>query len=359
MWINNKFFKYGTGILLVLLIIFMLGKIEYFLYPFNKLVAAVFTPLLISAILYYTLRPLVNFLQRFRIRRTLAIVASFFMVIVLFSILSMYTSSIIVDQFNQLRIDMANSINGIDWLKSSSFIKSEWLELIHLDDIQQNVLDSVNMATKNLGGFLIGFMATVTNVGTLALMIPFILFYFLKDDQNFSHKFLNMISKKYKADGEKILSDIDKTLASYIGGQMLVAFVLGILTFLGYLVIRIDYPVILAIFAMVCSLIPFFGAAIGVIPALFVAIAVDPFMIVKVLIVMVVVQQVGGNLISPQIMGQSLKLHPVTVLLLLLIGVSLYGFIGLLLVVPTYAAAKVTSKNLFAIYKRYKKQPPN
>ncbi len=73
MWYNHKFFKFGSAILLILLIIYMLGQIDFFLEPFRKLVASIFTPLLISTLLYYVLRPLVNLLEKIKVRRTFGI----------------------------------------------------------------------------------------------------------------------------------------------------------------------------------------------------------------------------------------------------------------------------------------------
>lgn len=353
MWYKHKFFKYGASILLVLLIIFMLGQIDFFLEPFRKLLASIFTPLLISAIFYYILRPLVSLLEKIRIRRTIAILLSFIIVVFLFIILSTYTGAIIVEQFNQLLKDLPNFDTA--WERTLSFLNSKWLESVPFDKFQDKLVDILNSVPENLKTILFGLVSTVTNVGTIVLMIPFVLFYFLKDDKHFASGVLSHVPKKFHDNAGKILKDIDSALSSYIVGQMMVALSIGIMMFIGYLIIGIKYSLILAIFATVTALIPFFGAAIGVIPAVLISLTSgDPFMVLKVLLVMAVVQQVDGNLISPQIMGQRLHVHPVTVILLLMIGVSLYGFVGLLLIVPLYAALKATVKNLYEMYKEHK-----
>lgn len=99
---------------------------------------------------------------------------------------------------------------------------------------------------------------------------------------------------------------MDMALSSYIQGQILVSICVGILLYIGYLIIGIDYSLLLTVIAMFTNVIPFLGPIIGVIPALIVAVIDSPFMIVKVLIVMVIAQQIEGNIISPQVMGKSL-----------------------------------------------------
>ncbi|HOQ37952.1 MAG TPA: AI-2E family transporter [Acetivibrio sp.] len=353
MWYNHKFFKFGSAILLILLIIYMLGQIDFFLEPFRKLVASIFTPLLISTLLYYVLRPLVNLLEKIKVRRTFGILLSFAAVLVLFVVLSTYTGTIIVEQFNQLLKDLPTF--DIAWEKNLSFLNSDWLESLPLDKFQDKLIDVLKSVPENLKTILLGIVSTVTNIGTLIFMIPFILFYFLKDDKYFLSNVISHIPVKYRDNAGKIIKDVDTTLSSYITGQMLIALFVGIMMFIGYLIIGMKYSFLLGIFAMVSSLIPFFGPTIGIIPALLLSLATnDLLMFAKVIAVMVIVQQIDNNFISPYIMGQRLNVHPVTVILLITVGASLYGFLGLFLAVPLYAAAKVSAKNLYDIYRKYK-----
>jgi predicted PurR-regulated permease PerM len=207
---------------------------------------------------------------------------------------------------------------------------------------------------NNSKNFFMGVVSTVTNISTIILMIPFILFYFLKDDEEFSKKLLEHLPKKHVANAEKVLHDIDKALSSYLVGQMTVALADGILMYIGYMIIGIKYPLILSIFVTITAIIPFFGPYIGIVPAIFVALTMNPWMALKVFLLQTIVQQIDGNFIAPQIMKQKLNVHPVTVILLLMIGSALYGFVGLLIVVPVYAALTVTLKNFYRIYKTEK-----
>jgi predicted PurR-regulated permease PerM len=353
MWLNHKFFKYGTGTLLTLLIIFMLGKIDFFLLPFKKLIAAIFAPILASFILYYILRPLVRLFQKVRIPKTLSIILTFIVVIVLIIAIATNIGVIVVEQFNSLMTLLYDNFD-ISMFSTDTFLNNKIFASLPLEDLKERGMKLLEGLMNNSKHFFVGVLSTITNISTIIVMIPFILFYFLKDDRLFVNSLLERLPKKYVPDTEKILYDIDKALSSYLVGQMTVALIDGILMYIGYLILGVKYPLILSIFVTITAIIPFFGPYIGIIPAIFVGLTMDPWMALKIFLLETIVQQIEGNFISPQIMKQKLNVHPVTVILLLMIGSALYGFVGLLVVVPTYAALTVTTKNVYRIYKAAK-----
>jgi len=349
MWLNHKFFKYLAGILLILLVIFMFGKIGYFLLPFQKLFATLSIPIIATSIFYYILRPLVRLLITYKVPRVLAIIISYFVVIGVFALMSSLTGSIIREQFNQLMNDLPK-IFEMARSKTNDFINTPWFRDLQIENYQQKAVDFLGKATQSLSSFVFNMIQTITNIGTLLFLVPFILFYFLKDDRHFVDNALHIVPNRYEKNVKKILKDIDMALSSYIVGQMTVALAIGILMFIGYLIVDLKYSLILAIFAMLTCIIPFFGPWIGIIPALLIALTISPLMVVKVLFIMLFVQQIDNNFISPTVMGKRLDIHPVTVIFLLLSGISLYGFIGLLLAIPSYAAIKATVKNIYNMY---------
>jgi predicted PurR-regulated permease PerM len=162
---------------------------------------------------------------------------------------------------------------------------------------------------------------------------------------------LRLLPKKQRIEGRKILSDMDSKLSSYIQGQILVSLCVGVLMFAGFLIIGIDYALILALVAMFTNVIPFVGPWIGTVPALIVALIDSPVMVGKVLIVIIVVQQFESNFISPQIMGKKMAIHPLTIILLLIVAGRFAGIIGMLLAVPTYAVCKVVVSHTYRLFK--------
>src|SRR5690606_25440673 len=109
------------------------------------------------------------------------------------------------------------------------------------------------------------------------------------------------------------------------------------------------YALVLSLLSLFTNVIPFIGPLLGTIPAIIVGWIEDPVMVIKVLIVAVIAQQLEGNLVSPLVMGRQLKIHPLTIIVILLVAGSLGGFLGLLLAVPTYAVSKVVISHIYRL----------
>jgi predicted PurR-regulated permease PerM len=356
MWFKGKFFKYGAAILLTLLIIFFIGQVDFFLVPFKMFIGTLFFPILIALLLYYLMRPLVNIVEKLHVPRSFAIIIIFLLTFLLIIFIGTYAGSLIGDQLNGLIKDLPGIVQSAnnriyDILRSDEF-RTNFGSLS--DKIQQQLANYAQSLIPILSKSLFGVFSTVTSIVTVVVVVPFILFYLLKDDKYFVTLLMRWLPARYKKDIVHILKEVDNTLSIYIIGQGMIALILAILMYIGYLVIGLKYAFVLAIFAMITFFIPIFGSIIGILPALLISLAVSPFMAVKILVLMVIVQQLEGNLISPQLMGKRLDIHPLTLILLFLVAASLYGFIGMLIAVPTYAVLKVIVSSIIRIYRVYK-----
>jgi predicted PurR-regulated permease PerM len=359
MWYKHNFFKYALGLLLILVNIYFLGRIEFFLVPLKNIVAIIFFPILISGLLYYLLRPLLNLAVKIKIPRTLAILIIFFLLLVLIISISAGTGSMVVSQVNQL-IGNLPSFFETATNKTIDFFNSGKLSFIPAEQVQQQLTvllgKIVPFLSENILNNILSGLSAIANIATVLIIVPFILFYLLKDDKLFRKYMMGAIPEKHKETGDEILEDIDKTISTYIIGQAIIAFTIGVLMYIGYLILGVEYALILALFALITAFIPILGAFIGVIPAVLVGLTVNPIMALKIVILMIIVQQFEGNLISPQLMGKRMNIHPLTFIILLLAAASLYGFIGMLIAVPVYAVLKVLIKNIYKIYKLQKNQ---
>jgi len=169
----------------------------------------------------------------------------------------------------------------------------------------------------------------------------------LKDHEKFAPMITNIFSGKRKAWLKKTLSDINTVLGTYVQGQMLVSLILASMFFLGYVIIGLEYSLLLALFAFIMSMIPFLGAWLSFIPALIIAWIQDPILVVWVCVITVIAQQIEGNLITPNVMGKSLDIHPLTVISIVLAAGNIAGFIGILVAIPTYAVIKAIVINIY------------
>lgn len=351
---DGKWFRIGYGTIIVMLIIFLATKIDFIFKPIFVLIQTLFTPIIIAGLLYYLIRPLVEFLAK-RMPRSLAILLVFLTGLGLITALVIVVYPELEKQINILSenlpdyIDQANafllSIQNSDWFARISpdpDAITEWLQGFQgrLTEILSNVTVGI---TK--------FVAIIANILIIIVVVPFILFYLLKDGEKLPKRFLGFIPEKYRLDVEAILDDMDEALSSYIQGQVIVSFCVGVLIYIGYLIIDLPFALILASIAFLTNFIPFIGPWIGTAPGVLVGLLESPFQALLVVIVAVVAQQIESNLISPQVMGRKLNIHPITIIFLLLFAGRFGGIVAMIIAVPTYAVIKVIVSNVYRIIK--------
>lgn len=346
MWYNQKFFKYSTAILLILLIILLFQNIAFLFKPILDYATALFFPIMLAGILYYILRPFVYALEHQRVPRVLAIALVYLSVVVIFLAFTSFVGPIIVDQINVLTADPGEKFKAVkettgNILSVLNIPYTEWKSLL------EEYLYKINAFIRDN---IVDAVTTITKFAVVLIMTPFVLFYFLKDDHRMNSFLVRMFPVKYQTAGKKVIDDVDKTLATFITGQVLVALSMGFLLFIGYLIIGLNNAAILVLFASIFFMIPIVGSIIAIIPSLLFAFSEGTAMTLKVIAVLALVLTLEGNLISPQIMSQRLHIHPLVLLLILLASGSLYGILGLFLATPIYALVRVISHDLYQIY---------
>ena len=130
---------------------------------------------------------------------------------------------------------------------------------------------------------------------------------------------------------------IDGVIGSYVRAQLISATIVGVLVFIGLLLLDVSFALTLGLLAGVLGLIPIIGAFIGAVPGLLVALATDPGKLVWVALLYIVVQFVESNIISPRIQGRALRLHPIFIMITLIIASDIAGLWGVLVGVPLVA----------------------
>ena len=193
--------------------------------------------------------------------------------------------------------------------------------------------------------------------------MPIVLYYLLLEGNKIPRTILYYTPTKHRETVSRILYRSNYQISQYIRGQITVAIIVAILFAIGYGIIGIDYGISLAIFAGFCNVIPYLGSFIAIIPVVIIGVLTSPLMLIKVFIVMFIEQFIEGRFVSPQILGSSLQIHPVTILFVLLGAGKLFGLVGVILGVPGYAVIKVFVGELYRVYREhseaYDDQGPN
>lgn len=154
-----------------------------------------------------------------------------------------------------------------------------------------------------------------------------------------------------------IFRQVNKIFGGFISGKIIDSLIIGVLCFIGVSILNMPYPLLISVIVGVTNVIPFFGPYIGAIPSAFLVLLIDPGKCLIFVIFIIVLQQIDGNIIGPTILGDSTGLSPFWVVVSILVGGGLFGFIGMLLGVPTFAVIYFLIKTFSEFHLKKKELP--
>ncbi|RYM05087.1 AI-2E family transporter [Sporolactobacillus sp. THM7-7] len=350
---QSKYFRAALWILTIFAIMWVGSKLTFVLEPIGVLITSLAAPLIISGLLYYLLRPLVRGLMKLKIPKVLAILIIYLVAIGLLTLLVVWIGPLLYAQLLSLIASMPGLVRELG-SQLNDLQHSEWLSKVDLNDISYNDIttrfsDNLSSFATTVGNNILSIIQSVTGMVLIIVMVPFILFYFLKDGHKMAKAALRFIPEEHRPKAQEILTDMDRALSGYIQGQMIVLLFDFIFIYIWYAIIGLNYSLVLASIILFTNLIPFIGSFLATIPAVIVGYIQEPIMAVYVIAGVLVVQQIEGNIISPMVMGRKLDVHPVTIICLLLVAGNLAGIIGMLLAIPVYAVCKVVITRVYQL----------
>lgn len=355
-WFLNN--KVVTGLLIVLLLLvntLILTKVAYLFTPFLDFLAIVGLPIIMAAILYYLMNPVVDFLEKKNVKRIYSILGLFVFV----AGLLIWGVVVIIPKIQEQTISFVN--NFPDYIKVVESSVDDVLANPLFSQVQEQleaswekifawmtkIIQNMSKATfENLGNFF----GAVASIFIAIITMPFILFYLLKDGKKLAPYAVSYLPTKWRTPTLNVLKEMNQQVSSYIRGQLTVAFLVCLIFMIGFAIIGLDYAVTLGIIAGILNLIPYLGSLLAMIPAIFLGIVGGPILLLKVLIVFVIEQTLEGRFISPLILGNQLSIHPITILFVLLTSGKMFGLTGVILGIPVYAATKVLIKAIYQWY---------
>ncbi|GGG15951.1 AI-2E family transporter [Lysinibacillus alkalisoli] len=364
-FLGGKNLVFMLAVLLLLgCVIFVFGKVDYVFKPLRVLLSTIMLPVILAGILYYLMRPILRKLEKWGIKRIWGILLLLLIAGGIIALLIGLVFPFLRDQLTNLAKDFPdyyrNFVASINhFIEHSRF--SKYLQDFDFDfnmisdklsgDLGTSIKDTVTGAVQGFASGITSIVSTVTGLLLHLATVPFILFYLLKDGEKLPKYILNMFPPRARKEIHSVLHDMDDKVSSYIQGQLIVSFCIGVMVTIGFLIIGMDYAVLLGALAMVTSVVPYLGPIIAITPAVIIALVTSPVMLLKLAVVWTVVQLIEGKFISPQVMGHSLAIHPITIIFVLLTAGSLFGVPGVVLGIPGYAVLKVLVTHLFAAFK--------
>ncbi|ASI36463.1 MULTISPECIES: AI-2E family transporter [unclassified Exiguobacterium] len=355
---ENKWYRGAWWVMTLLVIVWVGNHVTFLFRPLAILGQMVVPPLAIAGILYYVLLPIVEMLEKKMSRRPAVMVVLFGLIGIMTALgfifgpslstqISEFVNSIpnLATEFQRQLVEVRSQLEN-----SSIFSRFVGGPDDLFDKFSTNLSEYASSFLKNVGAGVGGFVSLITTTVITIIIIPIMLIYMLLDGHKLKGNLVNMMPFEFHKETKKILEDVHETIMSYIRGQVIVSIGVGIIAYIGYLFIGIDYAILLAMFATLTNIIPFLGPVIGVIPALIVGFIQDPILAIYAIIVMTVAQQIDSHIMSPLVQGRTLDVHPLTIIIVLLVAGNIAGFFGVLLGVPFYAVMKVIILNLQRLY---------
>ncbi len=330
-------------LLLAAILIVVLQQIDFILNPFVGILTALFMPLLIAGFLYYLLNPIVQLLERIKIKRVIGIALVMLMLVGILVFAVVVGIPMLIEQATNIVSGIPQFINQLE-IYALRLGEEPWMQEINIAPILENLEVWLgDIGSRFLSGLVSGvgnLVQKYTDIAFMAITIPVILFYMLYDGWKFVPLVLDHTSTKYRKNVKDMLIQTDEVMSGYISGKGIASIIVGGLLFFLYTLAGIPSALLLSLFAAITNFIPFVGPFIGAAPAIIVGLVESRTLAVLAGLFVLIVQQLDSNLLTPFFVGKSLSIHPLTVILVLLASANIAGLLGMLIGVPVFVMIK-------------------
>lgn len=316
----------GTFVRAVLVLLLLI-----FLYLVRDMVAVV----LFSVVIASGVEPAAAWFQRKKVPRVIAAILVYLIAFLIFGFLFYL---VIPPMFSELS-DFASSLPVYLQDASSASIIGTYLPELP-ESISQVLIGFAESAKDYIGNFTAGFFQATAAVfgGALSFALIIILSFYLSVQEKGIENFLRIVTP---VSHEKYILNLwhrsrDK-IGGWFKGQILLGILVGVLVFLGLSILRVKYALTFALLAAVFELIPIFGPIMASIPPILVAFLQSPSLALAVVVLYIIIQQMENHLIYPLVVRKVVGVPPILVIIALVVGGKLGGFLGILLSIPVIA----------------------
>ena len=329
--------KFTFFLLSIILVFYVLITAKMFLYP-----------LAVAVLLAYLLFPLANFLEKKRIPRILAILICIILLLTVITFVALFVYrklGVFVGDFPTFRVKAINRIDEMETSISSLFGISD----LQLTDFLRSRVS--NMFDAGSTVFNKAFTATTGTLFRLGIL-PVFIFMFLFYRTKFAWFIMKIVPREKQLLTLNVLREASKVASRYMGGIFTVVFVLCIINSLGLYLVGIRYAITLGVIAAIFNFIPYFGTIIGyTIPFVFALLTGDTAEpAFKVLLVFLIVQFTENNILTPNIVGNYVKINPFMIILGVIAGGMVWGLPGMFVVIPFLAILRIISEHVPALH---------
>ena len=332
----------------------VLGILIGFFWLFKDVLA----PFLIGFLVAYLLNPFIRKLQAGKISRkaaTLGLLSAFFLtVFIVFAVISPIVIREIADFANtlpetlrQLWAQMQPTVNRLQAMAGVSYSSSL------ADTIEPFIGQATDTSKQVIQGIFSGGMAVI-NLTLTIFITPVVAYFLMKDWPHITNWIESLMPREHEKELHSLWRQIDRKIAGFIRGQLLVCVVLGVGYAIALTIAGLKYGFVIGLLSGLLSIIPFVGSAFGFITAIIMAWVQmgEISYVVIIAAIFLIGQFLEGNFISPKLVGNSVGMHPLWVLFSVMAGGAVLGILGMLIAVPVAATIGVLSAFFIQKYRK-------
>lgn len=308
----------------------------------------VVSPIFIGLLIAWLFEPLVTKLEKKKIPRLVGCILVYVLLIgMLFGISYLFLPSLL----GQVKDFIGAAPSIFDDLTNFALKLVETVDpngLVNINDLKHEITDVISKFGMSIISDIPKYIVAVSK-GVISGGLNFVLglmigFYLLFDIHKVNKAITRIIPKEWVEPYNDLTNRINTSLRSYVQGVLIIMLIVFITQTIGLTLAGLEAPIVFALFCALTDIIPYFGPYIGGIPAVIVGFTISPITGICVLIAIIIVQLLENNFYQPLIMGHTMKLHPVTIMVGLLIFQHFFGILGMVIATPVIACLKVLTE---------------
>ncbi|HEX9775240.1 MAG TPA: AI-2E family transporter [Actinomycetota bacterium] len=316
-------------------------------------IAIVVAPLAIATVIVFLLNPIVSALERRGMRRGFGVLIVYVLFLASVGTALAFLIPLIGRQLTAFIDALPGYVNTVVD-RVNEFAEARGFDA-RLDIRPEDVFEAIQQNRETIVSLLGGvqsFAGQILHVLITFVVGIFLSIYLLLDLPKIGAWFRRVLPARNLAELSQLGAKVNTAVGGFFRGQLLVATFVGVTSAIGLSLVKLPFALLIGLLAGVLNLIPLIGPFLAAIPAVLVGLLSGvPSRALWAAVVLLIVQQVDNHVVSPNVMGRTVRLHPVTVMLAMLVGATLAGILGMLVVIPSVAAIKIVAAHLW--HKRF------
>ncbi len=348
-------------IILSALAIYLLTTVSFIFKPLVVIITTILPPMIFALLLYYLLNPIVDFINKKGLSRTISITLTYIVILAILFFGGARLIPVIRDQAQDLIKQFPTYLTDFQqtvrrFLDATPFAASSDEALNSIEKLTNEALSYLGNNWQDGAKGLGTIFSAVSSTAITLFTGPIIAFFLIQSPQKLYNTVMELIPPRFRKDSSALIKIANQQLGAFLKGQVIASLLLGLIYWGVFLLLGLQYATVIALAAGILSIIPYIGSFLAFLPGLFIAFQDSTFMVVKFVIAWFVVQLLHGDLVVPRVMGDKLKIHPITILVVLLVMGDLLGLVGVIFGIPIYSMIKLLVVFTFRKFKqRYNK----